>query len=182
VATNLPSMARHLRETAGSNARLTRLRHAVEAGETACTELDWPVSDGCFTSLEFVTHFTLLNLYLTGRLRSNYIGCYKDAPSRAIRHRIRAHGSTVSQCFADCKHRGYFYFGLQDGRECFCGDSYARYGRAYSRDCNKKCKGDSREICGSGWRNSVYKTGMKGKFCECEFSTGLTNYCEQLMS
>ena len=46
----------------------------------------------------------------------------------------------------------YNYFSSQ----CFCGNSYGLYGLA--TNCNMACNGNSNEICGGNWANSVYLT------------------------
>ena len=43
--------------------------------------------------------------------------------------------------------------------QCFCGNSYGSYGAAAETDCWQTCNGNSAEICGGPWRNSVYKIG-----------------------
>ena len=54
---------------------------------------------------------------------------------------------------------GYRYFGLQYGTQCFCGNSFGRYGRSPNQgECNKPCPANRNEICGGTWRNSVYDT------------------------
>ena len=49
------------------------------------------------------------------------------------------------------------YFGLQFSRQCFCGERYGRYGRSKENECNYDCAGDSTQLCGSRYRNSVWK-------------------------
>ena len=41
---------------------------------------------------------------------------------------------------------------------CFCGDTYGTYGK--SDNCTKSCTGNSNEICGTYWRNSVYDVNV----------------------
>ena len=45
--------------------------------------------------------------------------------------------------------------------QCFCGNTYGRYGKSDENDCNAHCAGDSTKTCGGTWRNSVYRTGMR---------------------
>ena len=50
---------------------------------------------------------------------------------------------------------GYKYAGLQYSEECYCGNSgYDRYG--VGDGCNQTCSGNSDQICGGAFRNSVY--------------------------
>jgi len=55
---------------------------------------------------------------------------------------------------------GLKYAGVQNGNQCFCGNSYGRYGVKSESDCNKKCSGNADQICGGSWRNNVYSTGI----------------------
>ena len=41
---------------------------------------------------------------------------------------------------------------------CFCGDTYGTYGK--SDNCTKSCTGNSNEICGTYWSNSVYDVNV----------------------
>ena len=69
-----------------------------------------------------------------------------------------ANGSdnTPERCASTCKAEGYLYFGLQDGVECFCGNTLAHQQRKAESDCNSKCPGDKSINCGGPWRNSIY--------------------------
>ncbi|XP_033097932.1 WSC domain-containing protein ARB_07867-like isoform X2 [Anneissia japonica] len=66
---------------------------------------------------------------------------------------------TTERCIQYCYNLGYPYAGLQDGAECRCSDeTYSDLGQASEDDCNTVCDGNPQEICGGGWRNSVYST------------------------
>jgi hypothetical protein len=41
--------------------------------------------------------------------------------------------------------------------QCFCGNSYGKYGSANQLDCIVHCQGNAQEICGGVGRNSVYQ-------------------------
>ena len=53
---------------------------------------------------------------------------------------------------------GYYYFALQNGDNCYCGNRFGKYGAAAEKDCNQICKGDTAKLCGGTLRNSVYRT------------------------
>ena len=55
--------------------------------------------------------------------------------------------------------QGYDYAGLQARAYCSCGNTYGSHGLASESECDETCTGDTSQICGGGWRNSVYKTG-----------------------
>jgi len=63
---------------------------------------------------------------------------------------------SVGECYTKCARRGYKYFGVQAGRECFCENSRShalKYGRA--RNC--------RSYKGGGWANDVFQITSKRK-------------------
>jgi len=95
-----------------------------------------------------------------GLQKSAYIGCFRDSGTRAIS--TYAYGGdslTLELCMSKCQ--GYKFLGLQNSNQCFCGNDetastgYSRYGEA-PNECNQQCRGNSKQQCGSGWRNSVY--------------------------
>ena len=51
---------------------------------------------------------------------------------------------------------------MQHYDECYCGDTYGRYGKADEADCNTECVGNSTQMCGGAWRISVY-SAISGK-------------------
>ena len=55
--------------------------------------------------------------------------------------------------------RDFEYAGLQYSTQCFCGHTYGSQGMVPDSECTRPCAGDNSEICGDGWRNSIYKTG-----------------------
>ncbi|XP_013393421.1 uncharacterized protein LOC106161105 isoform X1 [Lingula anatina] len=117
-------------------------------------------------------------VYETPRdLKEEYIGCYKDQYPRDIPSSGKLESSKmyVQKCLDHC--RGYRYFGLQDGEECRCGNSYGYYGKASSEsECDHSCAGNSSQICGGNWRNGVYE--IKPKYANAVFikATAYTEY------
>mmetsp|Transcript_126778 Transcript_126778/g.248492 ORF Transcript_126778/g.248492 Transcript_126778/m.248492 type:complete len:144 (-) Transcript_126778:360-791(-) len=82
------------------------------------------------------------------RLVAEFVGCYDDiADGSRDLPRFAGAGSTL-----DCAHlcRGYAYFGRQSFNECWCGDSYGKFGRTTT------CKCDGAADFGAG-TNCVYK-------------------------
>ncbi|POS79507.1 hypothetical protein DHEL01_v202090 [Diaporthe helianthi] len=62
---------------------------------------------------------------------------------------------TLETCAAFCA--GYKYFGVEYGRECYCGNTLdASTESAPLDDCNMVCSGSSVEYCGSGNRLELY--------------------------
>ena len=54
---------------------------------------------------------------------------------------------------------------MQDYDECYCGNTYGGYGKADEADCNTECNGNSTQMCGGDWRNSVYFAYSGKLFC-----------------
>lgn len=62
--------------------------------------------------------------------------------------------------------RKYRFNYFQVARQCHCGDDPHQYGPEdvsnfyiQNYDCDRECLGNSEQICGGGWRLSVYETG-----------------------
>lgn len=90
--------------------------------------------------------------------QSGFVGCYKDKPRRDLPYAfVSRRTMSVGQCKAHCRAKGYRFAGAQFSKQCFCGNSYGRYGKAPYRECNMSCSGDVRQKCGGSWRNSVYR-------------------------
>ncbi|XP_063410475.1 uncharacterized protein LOC134693567 [Mytilus trossulus] len=64
----------------------------------------------------------------------------------------------VDMCVQLCM--GNRYWGLQYSSECYCGnvlENSGVYNETDDSECNKECLGNSSQICGGKWRNSVYE-------------------------
>ena len=92
---------------------------------------------------------------------SQYIGCFQDSGDpQGLTDRdlsgfmTNSKDMTIEKCIQICSEKGFKYAGLQYGIQCFCGNSYGKYGESYS--CNYVCSGNQDEICGGYWANSVY--------------------------
>ncbi|KAI4121620.1 MAG: hypothetical protein LQ338_006265 [Usnochroma carphineum] len=115
--------------------------------------------------LDYQLDFKLKNKYLnhiqpdiSGNVNFTYTACWAEPTSgRALQTLVKANDSmTVEMCLSACYN--YQYAGIEYGRECWCDNSIASTS-AQAPDqsqCNKKCPGDSTEICGAGLRLSLY--------------------------
>ena len=86
------------------------------------------------------------------------LGCYLDKLSPRQLEKLAYAGrqdNTPERCEDSC--RGYLYFGLQSGEECFCGNTLAHQEKRAESDCHLRCSGDHSKICGGPWRNSLFK-------------------------
>ncbi|KAL8712650.1 MAG: hypothetical protein Q9220_003181 [cf. Caloplaca sp. 1 TL-2023] len=88
----------------------------------------------------------------------NYLGCNLDVPSpRALSNLSWAgDGLTVERCAEYCA--GLIYFGVEFGRECYCGDSINTYSANGGEEaCDTPCNGNASQICGGVGALSVYQ-------------------------
>lgn len=98
------------------------------------------------------------------KARYRRIGCFLDKSRRDLVISLgNDYKLTVEKCGGLCKRKGYQYFGLQYGYQCYCGNHYGRYGKRPNTECAYKCRGDSSQYCGGAYRSDVYSTGLKGE-------------------
>ena len=131
-----------------------------------------PPTDCSFTcsgnSLEYCGAGGMLNIYqnLGYEAVSNptiagytYHGCYNEPAdgSRALSASSTASNSmTVELCASFCD--GANYFGVEYGRECYCGPSIPAASTLQSAtDCSFTCAGNSLEYCGAGRLLNIYE-------------------------
>ena len=84
------------------------------------------------------------------------LGCFTDGAPRALSADSKGDDAlTVEICAAYCS--SYQYFGVEYGRECYCGnDRDVSSVAAPDADCSFPCAGDASETCGAGLRLDVY--------------------------
>lgn len=92
---------------------------------------------------------------------STYLGCFIDKPDRDFKSGASTGSKPMTNqgCISACREKGFSIAATQFSSYCYCGNSYGRYGKAPSNECNSPCSGNAKEKCGGSWRNSVYKTG-----------------------
>ncbi len=92
-----------------------------------------------------------------------FLGCYIDKPDRDVQgHFFSDSRMTTQLCINTCRTKGYRIASTQFASQCFCGNTYGRYGKVAKSQCNYDCAGNANEKCGASWRNSVYKIGAGG--------------------
>ncbi|XP_071964479.1 uncharacterized protein [Antedon mediterranea] len=72
---------------------------------------------------------------------------------------------TVDFCTDLCRSKQHQYAGLQAGNQCFCGTSGASFSQYGEHTCSISCVGNSSQICGDVYRNSVYDTLYQAPTC-----------------
>ncbi len=102
----------------------------------------------------------------TSNAHSSYLGCFKDSGDPFGTENRDLNGlfvsksdMTVKKCINLCKSKGFKYAGVEYGSQCFCGNSYGKYGKA--DNCNMKCSGNANEICGGFWAINIYTAKAK---------------------
>ncbi|KAJ7165067.1 WSC domain-containing protein, partial [Mycena filopes] len=92
-----------------------------------------------------------------------YISCKQDGANRLLTgmncYYFTNTALTVESCISTCKARGFTYAGMEYTNECYCGTGYSTTPvTAPESDCSMACAGKSTEMCGSGYRLSVYSS------------------------
>ncbi|RMZ94368.1 WSC domain-containing 2-like, partial [Brachionus plicatilis] len=84
------------------------------------------------------------------------VGCFLDSSDRDLPFLVDENlGSmTIEKCISSCSRKNKVFAGLQYSIECFCGNSYGKYGKGY---CSFKCDGNASQICGDIFANSIFK-------------------------
>ncbi len=89
------------------------------------------------------------------------LGCFKDTYDRDLTGYAQQDAQlTLQSCASICRQKGFKYAAAQNGNQCFCGNSYGKHGKA--TNCDTKCAGNSNEICGGSWANSLYELILPG--------------------
>lgn len=95
-------------------------------------------------------------------INRNYIGCFNDTENYRdlpVKKWGKEAGKSATACVKECQKTEYLYAGVQNGGDCFCGNSYGKYGMATEiSKCSEKCDGWYLENCGGKLENAVYYT------------------------
>ncbi|KAJ7718195.1 WSC domain-containing protein [Mycena maculata] len=96
----------------------------------------------------------------------SYQGCLTDdVANRTLQARINVPvGVTAQTCTASCEAAGaYLFAGLEDGQECWCGNSTNTFAENVSDDdCREVCVADHTEYCGNADRIALYAFSPNG--------------------
>ncbi|KAL0937800.1 WSC domain-containing protein [Colletotrichum truncatum] len=89
-----------------------------------------------------------------------YQGCYSEPSNgRALEAVTGDDAMTLEMCANICSASSKAYFGVEYGRECWCGSKLADSAvpAADESECSFACPGNSAENCGAGNRLNLYK-------------------------
>jgi hypothetical protein len=82
------------------------------------------------------------------------LGCFAD---NAVRDLTGASFTdkdmTNRRCVSLCGAKGHRYAGTENGNQCFCGETFGKYGA--STACTMPCSGSASEKCGGFWASSI---------------------------
>lgn len=93
-----------------------------------------------------------------GSASSVSLGCFVDTPSRVLPNSANLNPVTRSSCIDACGKGNYKFAGVENGNECYCGDTQPTN---KADGCNVKCTG-SDDLCGAAWKIEVFGTGSGG--------------------
>lgn len=132
--------------------------------------------------------FFLLLSFLIYTSSAQYLGCYSDNYNNEAQGQDRRDlptfingntDATPTTCVQRCANAGYYFAGLQNGGECWCGNSYGKYCAAANSamSCGVTCSRDSGSICGGRNFNSVYRAAPGGPSAAFSCSCGTAGQC-----
>ena len=85
--------------------------------------------------------------------------CVVDSRHRVLPSYLGvANDRTPENCLLLCMEKKYKFAGVQNGNECWCGNS-APKSTTSGAECNYRCFPDTSQTCGGAWRMNVYSTG-----------------------
>ncbi|KAF8738930.1 Copper radical oxidase, partial [Rhizoctonia solani] len=84
--------------------------------------------------------------------------CTVDQSARVLDEYSFTDGSSMSPatCIAACAQRNFVLAGVENGNECYCGNTIKQAYPTKDSDCRVPCSGDDAQFCGGGWRLMVY--------------------------
>lgn len=84
--------------------------------------------------------------------------CTIDQDTRVLDGYSYSDGSsmTPATCIVACAQRGFILAGVENGNECYCGNTIKQAYPTKDADCKTACSGDDSQYCGGGWRLMVY--------------------------
>jgi hypothetical protein len=99
---------------------------------------------------------------------ADYVGCYKDDHDRDFHGKFIDDVDSIATCKQGCA--GFKYYALQDGRQCFCDDTFSTPYKTYSKlddlDCNNS---PNRVGFGSDARAAVAGVGWGGSYANAVY-------------
>ena len=105
----------------------------------------------------------------SGRVAGNkWVGCFRDNGWNRDLSTYIGSGMTITNCMDIAISRGMPYYGMQNGGECWLGNSYGRYGYIGNENCSLSCNANYNERCGGYNANTVYSVNEQPNILERE--------------
>ena len=112
----------------------------------------------------------------SGRVAGNkWVGCFRDNPWTRDLSTYIGSGMTITNCMDIAISRGMPYYGMQNGGECWLGNSYGRYGSIGNDNCSLGCNANYNERCGGYNANTVYSVNEQPNILEREKPSHVDN-------
>ena len=82
--------------------------------------------------------------------------CYEDTKNRTLPYYAgKYNDNQLSRCNVACK--GFKYAGMENTKECWCGDIPPAETLQRTEECPEICPGNPDENCGGEWRMNVFE-------------------------
>ena len=135
-----------------SNAQEIQRKFAAVQTQWLFTRHNWIIT------MVYASLIILINALFSTRIRSRVI--IKWLSKIAKEHALvkTSFETSIIEHF-----KGYDYYGLQNGNECYCGNSIFGAIPAYESQCNRPCTGDRSQYCGGSWRLKIFKTEIENQ-------------------
>ncbi|KAI8616934.1 aspartic peptidase domain-containing protein [Chytriomyces sp. MP71] len=88
------------------------------------------------------------------------LGCFQDSQTRVLTRLMNRGSTTPSFCFNSCSASGFYYAGVENGNECWCGNSLP-VATLPSSTCSTPCSGDTGQTCGGPWALNIFSTATR---------------------
>lgn len=127
------------------------------------------------TKLQFTDNRAQFNLE---RISFTEVGCFKNKVGKQLQYYAGGFSNlNADMCYKKCAARAkkkgasYDYFGLSEGKQCFCGTDFDRE-KAPAAECGILCPGRSGESCGGQFRSRIFKMKLLKKPLKDEDNSG----------
>ena len=94
-------------------------------------------------------------IYRVEPFTAKSVGCFGDDSDQRDLEYFGGERQTPITCAAICSK--YTYFGVQNSSNCYCGNTYGRYGNADMTKCMIPCVANNKLFCGGNRENSVFE-------------------------
>ncbi|CAK5265078.1 unnamed protein product [Mycena citricolor] len=130
-----------------------------QGGLTSSSECNMPCKGDASETCGASYRLSLFSKSIPSYTWSLSQACVVDTSSRLLQgFSTSSAGNTVASCQSMCANRSFSMAGVENGNECYCGNSIAGGTPASApvSDCSVACAGNTGTKCGGGWRMQIY--------------------------